>query len=70
MKIEESSETDVGNKSFIEFLQVLTNLNQANLDFIKNITPKKVLGLEKYKNELGKVQDLINSFEFKNDPSA
>jgi len=70
VKIEESSETDVGNKSFIEFLQVLTNLNQANLDFIKNITPKKVLGLEKYKNELGKVQDLINSFEFKNDPSA
>jgi hypothetical protein len=54
------------NKDLKEFLEVLIDMNQSNIDFIKNpnltIYPPKLF--QKYVEEIKQIQDLINTFDF------
>jgi len=54
------------DKNYREFLELLLELDQANLDFINGKDGSKIdsLKLSKYKEEIEKLQDLINSFDF------
>lgn len=54
-------------KTLKEFLYCLISLSQSNIEFIKNGTTLQP-PQNKYQEELSKIQNLINSFDFvKND---
>ena len=52
-------------KSLLEFLNVLRNLTDANIKFLLNQKFNDVPGLPKYKSELESIQNLVNSFDFR-----
>jgi hypothetical protein len=51
------------DKSLLEFLRSLRDLTDANIRFLEAQDVQFVLG-EEYREELLKIQDLINSFSF------
>lgn len=52
-------------KNLKEFLGFLLEITQQNIDFSEGKRPKKLPDLYlKYKKEIEKVQDTINSFDF------
>lgn len=51
-------------RNLLEFLEILVKLTEENIDFMKGKDVRDIKILGKYKDELGQVQDLINSFDF------
>lgn len=54
-------------KDLVEFLDILIRLTKDNIDFIRHKEIKYPTKLGKYKEELEKIQELINSFNFVKD---
>ncbi len=52
------------DKEMIEFLKCLIELNQNNIYFILKQPTQEIRNWKKYKEELQKVGDLINSFDW------
>ncbi len=52
------------DKEMIEFLKGLIELNQNNIYFILKQPTQEIRNWKKYKEELQKVGDLINSFDW------
>jgi 5'(3')-deoxyribonucleotidase len=51
-------------KNLVEFLKILIDLTQDNIDFIKGKQIFLPAMIGKYENELRQIRDLINSFDF------
>lgn len=54
-------------KNIKEFLELLIQLTQANIDFFSGKKCENI-DLSKYSNEFERIQILINSFDFCSDP--
>jgi hypothetical protein len=52
------------NKSLIDFLNVLLRATEENIKFLCGTETFEIFEIEKYKEEICKIQDLINSFKF------
>jgi len=51
-------------KRLIDFLHVLLRLTEENIKFMCGNVTYRVFELDKYKEELCKIQNIINSFDF------